>query len=134
MSGAKVDFLRLSRRRPVAGTVVGGTEIGATLDHLAWCLAGHHRHLEEARARGIVLGLTRMSLAVPVARPFPGIADHVLEPIAVRVEAANRRQALIAVVVGIDDRKDALPGVCPGFAVRLQLASPGILLAIEAAA
>jgi len=52
-----------------------------------------------------------MLLRVPVAGPFPDVADHVVNAVTVRWKRGNRRRALEAVVVQILSRKFALPGV-----------------------
>src|SRR5262249_28244986 len=70
---------------------------------------------------------------VPVARPLPHIADHVEEPVAVRGKAADRRGACIAVLFGIVDGKDALPGIGDGLAILVVGLAP-ILAVIFAAA
>src|SRR5262245_934310 len=70
---------------------------------------------------------------VPVARPLPHIADHVEEPVAVRGKAAYRCGACIAVLFGVVDRENALPGIGDGLAVLVVGLAP-ILAIIFAAA
>src|SRR4029077_5098012 len=90
---AGVDHLRTASRRPVAQAVGVRTEIRTALDHLAGNLelglsrvvallerasantVGH----ATARARGV-----RRALDVPVGGPFPDVAGHVMEAVAVR--------------------------------------------------
>src|SRR5262249_62363246 len=50
-------------------------------------------------------------------RKFPAIADNTEEAVAVRREAAYRRGTRIAVLCGVVDWKDALPGIGDGLTV-----------------
>src|SRR5262245_47221892 len=74
-----------------------------------------------------------MTGLIPVARQLPHIADHVEEAVAVRREAADRRGARIAVLFGVVDWKDALPGIGDGLAILVISLAP-ILTVIFAAA
>src|SRR5262249_60614295 len=74
-----------------------------------------------------------MTRPIPIARPLPNIADHVVEAVAVRLEAANRRGPDVAVLVGVVDGKDALPGVGDWLAFGIEGARP-IILAVPTAA
>jgi hypothetical protein len=49
--------------------------------------------------------------AIPVTRPLPHVADHVVEAVAVRLEAADRGGRGVAVLVRIVDGEDTLPGI-----------------------
>src|SRR3954467_4866224 len=73
-------------------------------------------------------------LRVPIGRPFPDIADHVVDAMAVRRERSDRRGPLEAVAVRVLARKLALPGVGHVPAVRRQLVAPRIVGALEPAA
>src|SRR5215470_13452476 len=74
-----------------------------------------------------------MTRAIPVARPLPDIADHVVEAVAVRLEAADRCGAGVAVLVRIVDGEDALPGVGDRLALGIERARP-VVLAVATAA
>src|SRR5499433_3984675 len=71
--------------------------------------------------------------SIPVARPLPDIADHVVEAVAVRLEAADRRGPYVAVLVGVVDGEDALPGIRDRLAVGIERARP-VVLAVATAA
>src|SRR5262249_45012287 len=73
------------------------------------------------------------SWAIPSAGPRPHIADHVEEPIAVRLEAADRRGPGVAVLVRVVDGKDALPGIGHRLALGIEGARP-VVLAVATAA
>src|SRR5262245_19177160 len=74
-----------------------------------------------------------MTRAIPIARPLPNVADHVVETIAVRLEAADRRGGGVAVLIGVVDGEDALPGIGDRLAVTIKRARP-VVLAVAAAA
>jgi hypothetical protein len=71
---------------------------------------------------------------IPVGRPFPDVADHVVNSIAVRRERRHRRRALIAVEGQVLARERALPGVRHLPIARRELIAPCELGAVEAAA
>src|SRR5215475_10067185 len=133
MRRAKVDFLRLSRRRTIARAVVGSAQVRAALDDAAWRLAGSQRQIVQFGAARIDRCLPRVPRAIPVGRPLPNIADHIVEAVAVRLEAADRRGPGVAVLVGVVDGEDALPGVGDGLAFGVEGARP-VILAVAAAA
>src|SRR5262249_61850514 len=74
-----------------------------------------------------------MTRPIPVARPLPDIADHVVEAVAVRLEAADRRGPYVAVLVRVVDGEDALPGVRDRLARAIEPARPIVLAAATAA-
>src|SRR5215467_6850376 len=74
-----------------------------------------------------------MTRPIPIARPLPDIADHVVEAVAVRFEAADRRGPYVAVLVGVVDGEDALPGVGDRPARAIERARP-VVLAVAATA
>src|SRR4051794_18249821 len=125
-----VDLLGMARRRPIASAVVRRAQVRAALNDLARdpdvrrgrvvaaVLAPPVRVLRDAA------GLRRVALVllrVPVGRPFPDIADHVVDAMAVRWEGGDRRGPLEAVAVRVLPRKLTLPGVRHVTAVRHQL-------------
>ena len=71
---------------------------------------------------------------IPIAGPLPDIADHVVQPVAVRRKRRHRRRALKAVAAKILARKFALPGIGHVLAVGRELVAPGKLGAVEPAA
>src|SRR5262245_6072903 len=100
----------MSRGRAVASAILWRAQMRAALDDLLWNfhiggsgvvavgLAAAPRVLRDAaRLRGIRLMLRR----IPVGRPFPDVADHVVEAVAVRRECGDRRGALEAVGIGV---------------------------------
>src|SRR5882757_3423165 len=72
-------------------------------------------------------------LRVPVAGPFPDVANHVVNAVAVRRKRGNRRRALEAVVVQILSGKFALPCVGLVLAAGHEFLAPGILRAVQPA-
>src|SRR5215211_804720 len=94
-------------------------------------LAAAARVLRDAAGfRRVALVLLR----VPVGRPFPDIADHVVDAMTVRRERGDWGGPLEAVAVRVLPRKLALPGVGHVPAVRRQLVAPCVVRALEAAA
>ena len=126
-AGRGVHRLALPGRGTVAQAVVRRAEVRAALDHLAREAFAVPRRWRAARF--LVLGRRE-----PVARPLPDVAAHVVEPVAVRREAADRRGALEAVLLQVLPRELALPGVRHRPAVREVLVAPGEGRPVEAAA
>src|SRR5262245_14443897 len=106
----RVDSLRVPCRRPVAAAVVGRAKVRAALDHLAWnpdvglarviarTFGPAARILRDAtRLRRVGLVLLRK----PVGRPFPDIADHVVDAVAVGREGRDRRGTVEAVLAQV---------------------------------
>src|SRR5262245_40491418 len=73
-----------------------------------------------------------MAGPIPIARPLPHIANHVIEPIAVRLEASDGGGAGVSVLLSVDYGEDPLPGVGDRFAVGVEGAAP-VVLAIATA-
>ena len=61
-----------------------------------------------------------MARYVPVVCPFPNVADHVVDAVAVGLEATDRSSPGIAVVVSVLHREDALPGIGDGLALGVE--------------
>src|SRR5260370_634178 len=110
MAGGCVDRLGVACGGTVTPAVIRCAEMGAALDHLAGNfdvgLAGIVACGLSAPARIFrnAAGLRRiglMLLGVPVGGPFPDVADHVVNAIAVWRERGDRRCALEAVVVQV---------------------------------
>src|SRR5262245_57578324 len=73
-----------------------------------------------------------MARHIPVARPLPNIADHVVEPVAIGWKAADWGDARIAILFSVVDRKDALPGVGDGLAILVEGLAPALTLIVAA--
>ena len=143
MTGRRVDRFREARGRPVAPAVVGRAEMRAALDHLAGnpdrrlarivavAFLGPARIVR--RAAGLH-DLVRMLGDVPVGRPLPDVADHVVEPIAVGGKRADRRRALVPVGREVLPGKLALPGVGHVAVAWEERVAPGVVRSFEATA
>src|SRR5712671_6056093 len=96
----------MTRGRTIAAAVIGSAEMRAALEHLAWSpdvrltrvvarglwsAARIFRNAARLRRIGVML------LRIPIGRPFPDIADHVVEAVAVGRECGDRRGAFEAV-------------------------------------
>src|ERR1700682_5450467 len=120
MACGGVDRLGMPRGRTIAATVVGSAEMRAALKHLAW---NPDIRLTRVVARGlgsaarIFRNATRLRrigfvlLRIPIGRPFPDIADHVVQAVAVSRERGNRRRALESVCAKVLVWKFALPSI-----------------------
>src|SRR6516162_2747157 len=143
MARRGVDRLRMSRRRTVTAAVVRRTQMRAALQHLArnldFGLAGVVARVLRPAPRvqwdaAVLLGICLVSRRVPVAGPFPHIADHVVDAVTVWRECRDRRGALVPVELQVLARKGALPGVCHRLAAGREFIAPGELLTVEPAA
>src|SRR5215472_13208313 len=133
MRSAEVDLLRLPGGRTIARAVVGRAQKRAAFDHPTRRLTARQRQILQFGSARIDRSLARMTRPIPVARPLPDIADHVVEAVAVRLEAADRRGPYVAVLVRVVDGEDALPGVRDRLARAIERARP-IVLAVATAA
>src|SRR6266404_8819176 len=143
MAGRGIDRLGMTRGRTIAPAIIGRAEMGATLQHFAWYA---HRGLARIIAAldgptawilryAASLGCVGLVLCrIPVGRPFPDIADHVVNAIAVGREGAHRRGARVAIGPVILQREVALPGVGHMLAARCEFITPGELRTFEATA
>src|SRR5215831_15379657 len=87
-----------------------------------------------ARVRRDAAGLLSICLVpgrVPVAGPFPHVADHVVDAVAVRRECGHWRGAIVPVKLAILVRKRSLPSVRHLLAAGCEFVAPGKLCAIE---
>src|SRR6266550_673034 len=143
VAGGCIDRLGMTRRRPVATAVVWRAQMGAALDHLAWntdagltgimaiffvAAARIFRNTARLRRIGFVSG------GVPVRRPFPDIADHVVDAVTIRRKRRHWRGALKAIRVQILPRELTLPGVSQVRAAGREFIAPGEFGTVEAAA
>src|SRR3954447_2475875 len=115
-----VDRLGMARGRAIAAAIVGRAEVRAAFKHLArnpdvWLTHVVARGLRSA-AR-IFRNATRLwcigfaLLRIPIGRPFPDIADHVVQAVAISRECRNRRRALESVCAKVLAWKFALPSI-----------------------
>src|SRR5690349_25165527 len=120
MAGGGVDRLGMARRRAVAPAVVRRAEMGAALQHLARNPDGRLAGIIALRLRPAArilrhaAGLRRIGLMgdrPEIGGPLPDIADHVVETVAVRREAPDRRGPGPAVVLGVLERAIPLPDI-----------------------
>src|ERR1700730_14470787 len=133
MRGAEVHFLRLPRGRSIAGAVVGSAQKRAALDDPAWGLTAGQGQVLQFGSSGIDRCIARVTRPIPVARPLPDIADHVIEAVAIGLEAADRRGPGVAVLIGVVDGEDTLPGIGDGLPLGIERARP-VALAVATAA
>src|SRR3954453_1399762 len=132
----------MTGRGPVAAAIVRRAQMRAALQHLT-----RNPDVGLPRVVAIRLGATARVLwyaarlpcirlvlwRVPVRRPLPDIADHVVDAIAVGRKCRHRRGALVSVVIVVVERKFTLPGVGPVRAAGRELVAPGELGPVEAA-
>src|SRR5215212_6917860 len=143
MARGSIDRLRVARSRPVAAAVVRRAEMRAALDHLSGNLDVRQRGVvavvlpsaawifgDAARFRRVGLVLRR----IPVRRPFPDVADHVVDAVAVRRERRHRRSALEAVLTEVLVREFALPDVGHVTAAGREFVAPGKFGTVKPAA
>src|SRR6478609_938536 len=143
MTGGSVDGLRMARSRPVASAVIRRAQMRAAFDDLLWNL-----HIGRSGVVAVVLtpaarvlrnaaGLRRirpMLWRIPVGRPFPDVADHVVEAIPIRRECGNRRRAFKTVGIGVLARELTLPGIGHVTVVRCEFIAPRKFGTVEPAA
>src|SRR6185312_4475003 len=114
MARGRIHRLRVARGRTVAAAVARRAKMRAALEDLAGnfdfrqtrivavlltSAAGVFRDAARLGRIGFVLG------GPPIRGPFPDIADHVVEPIAVRRECHHRRGTRVTVAIEILVRK-----------------------------
>src|SRR5262249_44227973 len=127
----------------VAPAVVRRAQVRATLHHpprdadprlggiVALVLAPAARVLRSAAGLHGLLGMPR---PVPVARPLPDVADHVLEAVAIGREGIDRGPALETILEQVLPGELPLPGIRHVPAAGGELLAPGIFRAVQAAA
>src|SRR5688500_7324603 len=71
---------------------------------------------------------------IPIGGPLPGVANHVVETVAVWWKGTDRGGPLEAIEREILDWEFALPVVGEHFSFRRELVAPGEVLSYEAAA
>src|SRR6516225_5338790 len=100
--------------------------------------------LDDAWFKGIVTGFWSLWVffgtflivigAIKIGAPFPGVAGHVHQAVAVRREGADRRGAGEAVLGGVVGGEFTLPDVAQPFAAGFELVPPAVQLSVQAAA
>src|SRR5580704_19416298 len=133
----------MTRGRTIAATIVRRAQVRATLDYLArdsdvrlaavvaLILAPAARIFRNAaRLRCVGLVFCRP----PIRCPFPDVADHVVEAVAIRRERHDGRRAPAAVRREIQMREDSLPGIGHRLAARHEFVAPGEFRVIAPAA
>src|SRR5437868_10634035 len=133
----------MTRGRTIAAAVVGSAEVRAAFKHLAW---NPDLRLTRVVARGLgsaarifrnaacLWRIGFMSLRIPIDCPFPDIADHVVQAVAVGRECGDGRRALEAICRKILMREITLPGVRHVLATRREFITPGEFRAAKSAA
>src|SRR5215469_12397041 len=141
MARGRVHVLGMACGRTIAAAVIWRAQVRAAFNDLARNLcrrqAGIVTSLHRAAARifrnaarlrrvGRVLG------GPPVGGPFPHIADHVVDAVAVRRKRRHRRGAVETVLAFVLVWEISLPGIGHVFAAGRERVAPGKLGAIEA--
>src|SRR5262249_19813651 len=120
MAGGCVDWLGVPRRRTVAAAIVRGAQVWAPFWNLAREPDGGltvvvARFLRPtARVLRNATGFWRVGRVlggIPIGRPFPHVADHVVHAVAIGRERCDRRGAFVAVPREILVWEVTLPGV-----------------------
>src|SRR5262245_23809916 len=132
----------MTRGRTVAAAIVGRAQVRAALEHLAsdpdLRLAGVvARSLGSAtrvfRDAARLWGVRFVPPRPPIGGPFPHIADHVVDAVAVRRKRHHWRRALMAVGREVFMRENTLPSVRHAPAVRRELVAPGVFGTVKPA-
>src|SRR5262245_35203681 len=120
----------MPRGRAITAAIIRSAKMRAAFEHLArnldvWqarvvvCFLGLRAQL--VRSAAWALRLRIVQRRVPVGGPFPDIADHVEETVAVRRKGGDGRGPLVAIGCQILPREFALPGVGLVFAARCKV-------------
>src|SRR5262245_7288779 len=75
----------------------------------------------------------RAMLLIPIGRPFPDIAGHIVKTVTVGREGADRRGPFMAVLQQILDRKISLPSVGHVLSIQRKGIAPHELRFLQAA-
>src|SRR5262245_16470811 len=68
---------------------------------------------------------------IPIGAPFPNIARHVEQAIAIRWKSGDGRGGPETIFRGVLSRESPLPNICGPFAAGFLFVAPNIWLAIE---
>src|ERR1700692_2700698 len=143
MAGRGIDRFGMACGGAVAAAIVWRAQMRTALQDLARNfdigLTGVVASILAAAARILrnATGFWRVGLVlrgVPVGGPFPDIADHVVDAVAVRRECVHWRRSLVAVEREVLVRECALPSVGHLAMAGREFVTPGELGAIETAA
>src|SRR4029079_18674251 len=140
MTGRCVNRFREARRRPIAAAGGGRTEVRAAFDDFAW-----NPDLRLTRIVAFALlwsswiirraarlqHLVRMPRHIPVGRPLPDVADHVVESVAVRGKSADRRRTFVSVACEVLPGELTLPRVSHMTVARQECVAPGVSCSLE---
>src|SRR6266516_5431332 len=127
MARRGINRLGNTCRRAITQAVIGRAEEGPTFEHLSWdadlrlCRINTLLSCPPSRINRDAARPDRvcwMMLLVPVRRPFPHIASHVIQPIAIGWEGTHGRRPLIAIGEQVLAGKLSLPGVGHHLATR----------------
>src|SRR5580693_4132959 len=119
MARGSVDRLGVTRGWSVAPAIAWGTQVRATLEHLAGYADVRLARIVACllcRAAGVLRGTARARRGrlvpgrVPVRGPLPSVTDHVVETVAVGRKSRHRRGARVAISTRVLVGKFALPG------------------------
>src|SRR3954447_12605841 len=141
MGGCGVDRLRHAGGRTVALAVVRCTQVRTTFHDSSW--NGDVRQprivavvwVTAARVRHRAAGVGQVAVRlVPVAGPFPNVADHVVQAVAVGWVGTDRGDADVAVGASVAYGKLALPGVGHPPVRGSELFTPGVGGAVQPSA
>src|SRR4029434_10415202 len=127
-----------ARCRTVAPAVVRRAEMGPAFHDFARDLDVRHVGIValisfstsrvEARAAGL---RNLFVLLIPIRRPFPYVAGHLVEPVAVGRKTLHRCRSLEPILFKILPGKFTLPGIRHLFAVRSECIAPNELGTIQ---
>src|ERR1700733_12559547 len=136
MASGSVDRLGVARGRTIAAAIIRSAQVRAAFKHLAWYLDLRQPRVV-ARGLGSAARVFRnaarlrrvgfMLLRIPIGRPFPNIADHIVQAVAIRRECGDRGCALETVFAKILARKFTLPSIGHVLALGYELIAPGEL-------
>src|SRR5262252_10408472 len=133
----------MTRSRAVAAAVVRRAQVRAAFEHLAG-------NFDLRLARVVALLFTTAPRILrntaglrcvrfvpsrpPIGGPFPNVADHVVESVAVRRKSPDRGGSLVAVGRKVFVREGSLPSVCHLVSAGRELIAPGEFGAVKPAA
>src|SRR6266581_2390265 len=135
MARRRINRLGNTCRRAITQAVIRRAEEGPAFEHFSWdaelrlCRINALLSCPPSRIGGDAARPGRvfwMILLVPVRRPFPHIARHVIQPIAIGGEGTHGRRPLIAIGEQVLPGKLPLPGVGHQLATRSEFIPPGI--------
>src|SRR5262249_55762148 len=134
MGCGRVHVFRMASRRPVAAAVIRGAQMRAAFYDFAGNLGRRQTGIVAVlltptawifwNATGL-LRVRRVLAGPPICGPFPDIADHVVDAVAVRRKRRHRRGTVEAILAFIFVREISLPGICHVLAAGRKRVAPG---------